>query len=68
MEDFLKERRDREKLKEKYLELQWRLRKAHDELHIFKTQVLEFGAFCPMTSRGHERRTYGRESTERRIF
>ncbi|XP_043960056.1 TNFAIP3-interacting protein 3-like [Gambusia affinis] len=38
-EDFLKERRDREKLKGKNLELEKRYKKVHDELRVFKSQV-----------------------------
>ncbi|XP_038586976.1 TNFAIP3-interacting protein 1-like isoform X1 [Micropterus salmoides] len=38
-EDFLKERRDREKLKEKYLELENKFRKVHSELRVLKSQV-----------------------------
>ncbi|KAF6720521.1 TNFAIP3-interacting protein 1 [Oryzias melastigma] len=38
-EDFLKERRDREILKEKYLELEKRSRRAHEELRLLKSQV-----------------------------
>ncbi|RVE58615.1 hypothetical protein OJAV_G00196030 [Oryzias javanicus] len=38
-EDFLKERRDREILKEKYLELEKRSRKAQEELRLLKSQV-----------------------------
>ncbi|KAM4606206.1 TNFAIP3-interacting protein 3-like [Polymixia lowei] len=38
-EDFLKERKDREKLKEKLLELEKRFRKVHSELHTLKSQV-----------------------------
>ncbi|XP_049913169.1 TNFAIP3-interacting protein 3-like [Epinephelus moara] len=38
-EDFLKERRDREKLKEKYLEQENKFRKVHSELHALKSQV-----------------------------
>uniref|UniRef100_A0A087YNB6 Uncharacterized protein n=1 Tax=Poecilia formosa TaxID=48698 RepID=A0A087YNB6_POEFO len=40
-EDFLKERRDREKLKGKNLELEKRYKKVHDELRVFKSQVLQ---------------------------
>ncbi|KAM7369715.1 hypothetical protein PAMP_011017 [Pampus punctatissimus] len=56
-EDFLKERKDREKLKGKYLELEKRLRKAHTELQALKSQatwtqpqpqpVLECTCKCP---------------------
>ncbi|XP_070784643.1 TNFAIP3-interacting protein 3-like [Enoplosus armatus] len=38
-EDFLKERRDREKLKGKYLELEKKFRKVHSELRVLKPQV-----------------------------
>ncbi|XP_074550012.1 TNFAIP3-interacting protein 3-like [Halichoeres trimaculatus] len=38
-EDFFKERRDREKLKEKYLELEKKFRKVHSELHVLKSKV-----------------------------
>ncbi|XP_023182355.1 TNFAIP3-interacting protein 3-like [Xiphophorus maculatus] len=38
-EDFLKERRDREQLKGKNLELEKRYKKVHDELRVFKSQV-----------------------------
>ncbi|KAM4719072.1 uncharacterized protein FYW61_016630 [Anableps anableps] len=38
-EDFLRERRDREKLKGKTLELEKRYKKVHDELRVFKSQV-----------------------------
>ncbi|XP_041824345.1 TNFAIP3-interacting protein 1-like [Melanotaenia boesemani] len=38
-EDFLRERKDREKLKEKYLELESRFRKGQDELRFLKSQV-----------------------------
>lgn len=38
-EDFLTERKDREKLKEKYLELENRFRKARNELHVLRSQV-----------------------------
>nr|XP_046227124.1 TNFAIP3-interacting protein 3-like [Scatophagus argus] len=38
-EDFLKERKDREKLKEKYLELEEKFRKVHSELRVLKPQV-----------------------------
>ncbi|XP_022604472.1 TNFAIP3-interacting protein 1-like [Seriola dumerili] len=38
-EDFLTERKDREKLKDKYLELENRFRKARSELHVLKSQV-----------------------------
>ncbi|KAM6900359.1 TNFAIP3-interacting protein 3-like [Xenentodon cancila] len=38
-EDFLKERKDRENLNEKYLELQKRFRKAQNELHVLKSEV-----------------------------
>ncbi|XP_067433897.1 TNFAIP3-interacting protein 3-like [Thunnus thynnus] len=37
-EDFMKERRDRENLKGKCLELEKRLKKAHNELHVLKSQ------------------------------
>lgn len=43
-EDFLKERKDREKLKGKYLEVEKRLKKTHNELHVLKSQV--FGSLC----------------------
>uniref|UniRef100_A0A3P9K5X5 TNFAIP3 interacting protein 3 n=1 Tax=Oryzias latipes TaxID=8090 RepID=A0A3P9K5X5_ORYLA len=39
-EDFLKERSDRERLKEKYLELEKRSRKAQEELRLLKSQVI----------------------------
>ncbi|XP_070709453.1 TNFAIP3-interacting protein 1-like [Pempheris klunzingeri] len=39
-EDFLKERRDREKLKGKYLELEKKFRKVHSELRVLKPQVV----------------------------
>ncbi|XP_038163857.1 TNFAIP3-interacting protein 3-like [Cyprinodon tularosa] len=38
-EDFLRERRDREKLKGKNLELEKRYKKIHEELRAFKSQV-----------------------------
>ncbi|XP_035511812.1 TNFAIP3-interacting protein 1-like [Morone saxatilis] len=38
-EDFLKERKDREKLKEKYLELEKKFRKVYSELRVLKPQV-----------------------------
>ncbi|XP_040921224.1 TNFAIP3-interacting protein 1-like [Toxotes jaculatrix] len=38
-EDFLTERKDRERLNEKYLELQNRFRKVRTELHVLKSQV-----------------------------
>nr|XP_019942753.1 PREDICTED: TNFAIP3-interacting protein 1-like [Paralichthys olivaceus] len=38
-EDFLTERKDREKLKEKYLELENRFRKVRTELRVLKSQV-----------------------------
>ncbi|XP_029001827.1 TNFAIP3-interacting protein 1-like isoform X2 [Betta splendens] len=38
-EDFLKERKDREKLKGKYLELKSRFIKVHNELCVFKPQA-----------------------------
>ncbi|XP_054622395.1 TNFAIP3-interacting protein 1-like [Dunckerocampus dactyliophorus] len=38
-EDFLKERGDREKLQHKYVELEKKLTKAHDELHHLKSQA-----------------------------
>ncbi|XP_037136382.1 TNFAIP3-interacting protein 3-like [Syngnathus acus] len=38
-EDFLKERGDREKLQYKYIELQKKLSKARDELHLLKSQA-----------------------------
>ncbi|XP_058496794.1 TNFAIP3-interacting protein 1-like [Solea solea] len=38
-EDFLTERKDREKLKEKYLELESQFRKARRELRVLKSQV-----------------------------
>ncbi|XP_023153519.1 TNFAIP3-interacting protein 3-like [Amphiprion ocellaris] len=38
-EDFLKERKDRERLKDKYLELEKKFRKVHNELHVLKSQV-----------------------------
>ncbi|XP_071340876.1 TNFAIP3-interacting protein 1-like [Trachinotus anak] len=38
-EDFLTERKDREKLKGKYLELESRFRRARAELHVLKSQV-----------------------------
>lgn len=38
-EDFLKERRDREKLNEKCLELESKLREVHGELQVLKPQV-----------------------------
>ncbi|XP_029955691.1 TNFAIP3-interacting protein 3-like [Salarias fasciatus] len=38
-EDFCKERKDREKLKEKYLELEKRFRKVYSELRVLKSQV-----------------------------
>ncbi|KAM9712496.1 TNFAIP3-interacting protein 3-like [Menidia menidia] len=38
-EDFLTERKDREKLKDKYLELEKRFRKVHNELRSIKSQV-----------------------------
>ncbi|XP_030612957.1 TNFAIP3-interacting protein 1-like [Archocentrus centrarchus] len=37
-EDFLKERRDREKLKEKYLELEKKYIKVHNQLHIRRSE------------------------------
>ncbi|KAL4001247.1 Arf-GAP with Rho-GAP domain, ANK repeat and PH domain-containing protein 2 [Sarotherodon galilaeus] len=38
-EDFLKERRDREKLKGKYLELEKKYTKVHSELHVLRSQM-----------------------------
>ncbi|XP_068570082.1 TNFAIP3-interacting protein 3-like [Cebidichthys violaceus] len=38
-EDFLKERRDREKLKEKCLDQEKKFRKVHSELRVLKSQV-----------------------------
>ncbi|XP_060920391.1 TNFAIP3-interacting protein 1-like [Labrus mixtus] len=38
-EDFLKERRDREKLKEKCLDVEKKFRKVHSELRVLKSQV-----------------------------
>ncbi|XP_029314154.1 TNFAIP3-interacting protein 3-like [Cottoperca gobio] len=38
-EDFLTERKDREKLKSKYLELEMKFRKVHSELHALKSQA-----------------------------
>lgn len=38
-EDFLKERRDREKLKEQYLELETKFKKVHSGLRVLKPQV-----------------------------
>ncbi|XP_044033248.1 TNFAIP3-interacting protein 1-like [Siniperca chuatsi] len=38
-EDFLRERKDREKLKEKYLELENKFRKVYSELRVLKPQV-----------------------------
>ncbi|KAF3836292.1 hypothetical protein F7725_028850 [Dissostichus mawsoni] len=38
-EDFLRERRDREKLKEKNLEQESKYRKVHSELRVLKSQV-----------------------------
>ncbi|XP_008303879.1 TNFAIP3-interacting protein 1-like [Stegastes partitus] len=38
-EDFLRERKDREKLKDKYLELEKKFKKVHNELHVHKSQV-----------------------------
>ncbi|KAM9839175.1 TNFAIP3-interacting protein 1-like [Aulostomus maculatus] len=38
-EDFLKERRDLKKLKEKYVELERRFRKTHSELQLLKSQA-----------------------------
>lgn len=38
-EDFLKERRDRERLKDKYLELEKKFRKVYNELRVLKSQV-----------------------------
>ncbi|XP_077365299.1 uncharacterized protein LOC144009437 isoform X2 [Festucalex cinctus] len=38
-EDFVKERRDREKLQRKYVELHKKLSKARDELHLMKSQA-----------------------------
>ncbi|XP_028289377.1 TNFAIP3-interacting protein 1-like [Parambassis ranga] len=38
-EDFVRERRDREKLKDKYLELEKKFRKAHNELSVLRSQV-----------------------------
>ncbi|TKS87550.1 TNFAIP3-interacting protein 1 A20-binding inhibitor of NF-kappa-B activation 1 [Collichthys lucidus] len=38
-EDFLKERKDREKLKDKYLDLEKKFRKVHNELRVLKPQV-----------------------------
>ncbi|XP_073344850.1 TNFAIP3-interacting protein 3-like [Pagrus major] len=40
-EDFLKERKDREKLKEKYLELETKYRKVHSELRGLKPKVVK---------------------------
>ncbi|XP_074478016.1 TNFAIP3-interacting protein 1-like [Sebastes fasciatus] len=40
-EDFLKERKDREKLKDKYLEQEKKFRKAHSELRVLKSQVTQ---------------------------
>ncbi|XP_066518944.1 TNFAIP3-interacting protein 3-like [Hoplias malabaricus] len=48
-EDFLKERRDRDKLKEKYAELQERFKKSHADLHFYKAQV-QWGPSCAPTS------------------
>ncbi|XP_054876929.1 TNFAIP3-interacting protein 3-like [Poeciliopsis prolifica] len=49
-EDFLKERKDREKLKGENLELQKRYRKVHDQLCVFKSQVT-LAHCCSCTSR-----------------
>ncbi|XP_029385118.1 TNFAIP3-interacting protein 3-like [Echeneis naucrates] len=38
-EDFLTERKDREKLKDKYLELENKFRRVRGELHVLKSQV-----------------------------
>ncbi|KAM4534157.1 TNFAIP3-interacting protein 3-like [Odontesthes bonariensis] len=38
-EDFLRERKDREMLKDKYLELEKRFKKVRDELRVVKSQV-----------------------------
>ncbi|XP_036416560.1 TNFAIP3-interacting protein 1-like [Colossoma macropomum] len=38
-EDFLKERKDRDKLKEKYAELEKKYKKIHADLHMYKAQV-----------------------------
>lgn len=38
-EDFLKERKDRVKLKEKYLEQEKKFQKVHSELHVLKSKV-----------------------------
>ncbi|XP_072234437.1 uncharacterized protein [Leuresthes tenuis] len=38
-EDFLRERKDREMLKDKYLELEKRFKKVRDELRVLKSQV-----------------------------
>ncbi|KAK9527553.1 hypothetical protein VZT92_014104 [Zoarces viviparus] len=38
-EDFLTERRDREKLKDKYLEQEKKFRRVHSELRVLKSQV-----------------------------
>ncbi|TDG97450.1 hypothetical protein EPR50_G00226200 [Perca flavescens] len=38
-EDFLKERKDRVKLKEKYLEQEKKFQKVHSELHVLKSQL-----------------------------
>ncbi|KAK1806438.1 hypothetical protein P4O66_004955 [Electrophorus voltai] len=38
-EDFLKERRDKDRLKEKYTELANRCKRIHAELHVAKAQV-----------------------------
>ncbi|XP_041670462.1 TNFAIP3-interacting protein 1-like [Cheilinus undulatus] len=40
-EDFLKERKDREKLKEKYWDLEKKYRKVYRELHVFKSQATQ---------------------------
>ncbi|KAI4881782.1 hypothetical protein NFI96_011474, partial [Prochilodus magdalenae] len=38
-DDFLKERRDRDRLKEKYAELEKKYKKIHTELHVYRAQV-----------------------------
>ncbi|XP_012709662.2 TNFAIP3-interacting protein 3 [Fundulus heteroclitus] len=53
-EDFLKERKDREKLKARNLELEKRYKKVHDELRAFRSQVTLAQPVhcCSCTSRG----------------
>ncbi|KAF7213555.1 TNFAIP3-interacting protein 1 [Nothobranchius furzeri] len=45
-DDFMKERKDREKLKSKFLELEKRYRKVHSELFAYKSQVTTTPVHC----------------------